>query len=401
MHSTHWLTPARLRLAALLVLALGASWLGFAAWSAWQHLREPLGFDFLSFWAASYLSLHHQAAAAYALPMLSQAAYAQVPHAAPIGPWYYPPAALLLAAPLAHWPFLTVFPVFMLCGALLFLGTMRALLPYRGVLLASLAFPGAWLNIILGQNGYLSAAAAGLSLLWLPTRPVLAGVGLGLLAAKPQLAVLLPLLLLLTRQWRALAAAVATTLASNALALYLWGSGLVPAFLHALPDARLYIEQVDRALVRMCSVSAAARLLGASLPLAYGLHAAVAVAALAATVYVWRSSRDTDLRACACVAGTFLISPYLYMYDALWYGLFIGFFIRYALRLGWRRGERELLVVAWFFPALGTLIATLWHVGLAPLMSLSLLALAVRRTALNAAPAADAGKDVRGPAALG
>ena len=49
-----------------------------------------------------------------------------------------------------------------------------------------LALPPTLACALVGQNGFFSAALFGALLLWLPRRPLLAGVALGVLAFKPQ-----------------------------------------------------------------------------------------------------------------------------------------------------------------------------------------------------------------------
>ena len=51
-------------------------------------------------------------------------------------------------------------------------------------------------NVLVGQNGFLTASLIGGFLLLLPTRPVLAGICLGLLSYKPQYGLLFPLVLI-------------------------------------------------------------------------------------------------------------------------------------------------------------------------------------------------------------
>ena len=79
-------------------------------------------------------------------------------------------------------------------------------------LLLALAFPAVYVNLAHGQNGFLSAALLGGSLLILDQRPKLAGVLIGLLAYKPQFGVLIPLVLIATGRWTVIAAAAATVL---------------------------------------------------------------------------------------------------------------------------------------------------------------------------------------------
>src|SRR5437868_4975074 len=71
------------------------------------------------------------------------------------------------------------------CYALL----SRRLADAPNVLVFLLLAPGAAVNLFFGQNGILSTVLLGGGVLLLGSRPILAGVLLGLLAYKPQLAV--------------------------------------------------------------------------------------------------------------------------------------------------------------------------------------------------------------------
>src|SRR5205814_7022046 len=92
------------------------------------------------------------------------------------------------------------------------------------VLVFLLLAPGAAVNLFFGQNGILSTVLLGGGVLLLGSRPILAGVLLGLLAYKPQLAVLAPFALLAGREWRALAAAILSQIALGLLSLLVLGA---------------------------------------------------------------------------------------------------------------------------------------------------------------------------------
>ena len=94
----------------------------------------------------------------------------------------------------------------------------------------ALAFPALFYNFVIGQNGCLTAALLGGALLFIPTRPVLAGICLGLLTYKPQYGPLFPLVLIATAQWRVIFAAAATTLAIAAASLVVFGTNTWLAF---------------------------------------------------------------------------------------------------------------------------------------------------------------------------
>src|SRR6201999_4060273 len=64
----------------------------------------------------------------------------------------------------------------------------------------------------IGQNGALTAALVGLGLILLRTRPIIAGVCIGLLSVKPHLGLLIPVALLAGAYYRAFAAGAVTAI---------------------------------------------------------------------------------------------------------------------------------------------------------------------------------------------
>jgi uncharacterized membrane protein len=81
-----------------------------------------------------------------------------------------------------------------------YLATVRRLLDRPDAVLLLAAFPGTFMCVLHGQNSMLSAAIIAGAVLCLDTRPLLAGVLIGLLAYKPQLGLLFPLALAATGQ---------------------------------------------------------------------------------------------------------------------------------------------------------------------------------------------------------
>jgi hypothetical protein len=242
-----------------------------------------------------------------------------------------------------------------------------------------LATPALFNNALAGQNGFLTAALAALALLSLARRPVLAGVAIGLLAIKPHLAVLFPLALLCTGQWRAMLAAALSTAAFVGVAVAVYGMATLKAFLAALGPVSQLMSEGALPLVKITSLFAFCRLLGVPATLAYGLHGALALAAAAAMVMVWRRTADPGLRGSALVAATFLCSPYLYDYDTTWLALPVAWLSMIGLRTGWLRGEREVLLAAWVYPLFGPALANATQIQLGPFVPCALLGLTLIR----------------------
>ena len=157
--------------------------------------------------------------------------------------WSYPPTMLLPARLFAGLPYLPAFALWSSATLAIFLGGLY-LAGLRGWwLLAALLAPATAVNLFFGQYGYLLAGLliGGLSLR--DSRPILAGILLGLATIKPQLGLLLPILLLAQRQWWVIAAASATALLLLGLSLAVDGIEVWRHFIDfTLPLQRMFLE---------------------------------------------------------------------------------------------------------------------------------------------------------------
>ena len=127
--------------------------------------------------------------------------------------WSYPPHILLFIWPFGLMPYLAAFALWsvMRLGRVPLGGGDR-----RGRAQASSVrrgrAGGRGQSVLIGQNGFFLAALLIGGLINLDRRPLLAGMLFGILTIKPQLGLLLPVMLVLTGRWRVIAAAAATTL---------------------------------------------------------------------------------------------------------------------------------------------------------------------------------------------
>jgi hypothetical protein len=174
---------------------------------------QPIATDFVNIWSGGHQSLlGEDPAAIYDVQLHKNAEAAALGHEFPGEyPWLYPPTFLLVASSLALLPFVPAYVAWVTLTFSAYLAAMRGIIQHRAGILLACAYPGVLSNIIVGQNGFLSAALFGGSLLLLQRRPVLAGCFIGLLSFKPHLGILFPLVLLAGGYWRTIAAAVATT----------------------------------------------------------------------------------------------------------------------------------------------------------------------------------------------
>ena len=332
---------------------------------AWNYL-QPTGRDFISFWGASQFALQGQPALAYDHEALSALQHKVALFESGEMPFPYPPAFLLLVLPFG----LTSFPLglilWSITGYFIYLFSVNRL--DRGLAWAAAAFPPVFATAALGQNGFVMAAIYLLGLALLPSRPLIAGLVLGCLILKPQLALMLPVAMLASGQWRTICGAILSSAGVMILGLAVFGQGATTAWLEQLP---LYVAIARDGLVgwhKLVSVYAAARQLGLPEILAFAVHGAVALVAATAVWRIWRSTADWPAKIAILSAATMLASPYLYVYDAL---ILIPAFA-YLVR---RRAPAALVALAWLLP-IATMIQVssgAWPVNIGPLTALLLL----------------------------
>ena len=377
-----WASPPRLRgYAILLALAHAAALAALLvmARTGVDARGEPLGSDFVSFWSAGRLALQGHAAAVYD-PAAHHAAE-QAFFGRPLG-WYaffYPPIFLLACAPLGALPYFAALALWLTATFAALATALRALGPRLATPLTLAAFPAAFTTIGHGQNAFLTAALLAGAALWLDRRPALAGALLGGLAFKPQLALLVPVALLLAGRWRALAAMGATSATLAGLSALVFGLDAWTAFLAETPMTRATLEQglVDPA--KMQSVFAAVRVVGGSVGLAY---AAQVVAAGGALVALARA-RPRSGRALVALASTLacLTTPFLLDYDLTLLAVPLVVLAQEGCGTGFRPFEITALAAAFLLAEVARPLAMNLHLPVSPLVVAALAFMLIRRFA--------------------
>ncbi|UFZ02563.1 DUF2029 domain-containing protein [Bradyrhizobium ontarionense] len=230
-------------------------------------------------------------------------------------PYPYPPTFLLALIPLG----MMALPSAYVCWiattfALYVLATLgREWRSLSG--LALLAAPTTLINAITGQNGFLSAALLIGGLRLLASHPMTAGALLGLLAYKPQFVLLMPIVLLASRNWRAILSAIATTvivavITSAALDWSIWIEWIArfPSYQSLLQANQASLDHM------MPTVIAGVHAIGAPIAIGYGLQALLSGAVV---VLVWRAWRRgmTDQAIALVAIGSIVVTPYAMIYD--------------------------------------------------------------------------------------
>jgi hypothetical protein len=348
------------------------------------------GSDFSVFWGASHITLTHGPIHAYDMARMMGVVgrYGTLESSSTlILPWLYPPTFLLLVIPLALLPFWPSYVLFMLATGAFYVKTAAWLLGVRsvwrgGIWLPIVASPAVFVSVLMGQNSMLTAALAGTGVYLLDKRPVLAGVAIGLLAIKPQLAILFPLALLAARAWKTFASAALTAAVFLLLSVAVCGWETIPAFVHNARWAQFHLlENGGIGWHVMPTVLAAARLLGMSVEHAYALHLVVAGLAAIALLYVWLRTTDAGLRIAMLALATVLSSPYVRAYELTWLGMAIAGYVGYGIRHGLSRSERTVLAAGWLLPLFEFVNPLLHLPQIGPVVLLAVVVIVVGRAA--------------------
>jgi hypothetical protein len=383
MASGAWLTNDRVRIIASMlilgmVLALGWQWLGGPA--TLDPMGRPIGTDFSGVYSAGLMVLQGQPADAWDWS-LHRHVQELVHHKAGVDfyGWHYPPPFLLIAAALATMPYLPALALWQSVTLAACVATVVRICPGRPTMLLALAAPATGICLMHGHNGFLTGTLLGLGLLVLDRRPLLAGLLLGALVYKPQFALLIGPLLLVTGNWRALGGALLGAGGLIAVTLLLWGWPVWGAFLDSLDlTRRVVIEAGNTGFNKIVSPFAALRMWGAPLPLAYGAQLVATVGAVGAALWTAVYARPA-LRNAAVAAATVISTPYVLDYDLVVVGVGIAFFVADAHRRGWLAWEKTALALVWAAPLFGRGVAQWTLVPLNLMSAMLLLAVVLRR----------------------
>jgi len=329
-------------------------------------MGRPLGADFSQVWVAGREALSGQPDAPFDLARHIAEQVKAFGATNAVYSWSYPPIFLLPAAGLAALPYPLALATWQILTLALYLAVvLRAargtgIEPWR-IAVAALAFPAVFVNLTHGQNGLLTAGFLGLGFLALDKRPWLAGLCFGLLAFKPQFALVLPIALLVEQRWRTILGAAATALALSLASLAAFGASPWTAFFATLKTTRQML--MDQGSIvgfeKMQSVYAAVRLVGGGSTLAYAIEAVVAAATLASLIWLLRSEADRRVKSAATIVATLLVAPYSLDYDLTVLAPAIALVASAGVERGLRPFEKSALAAGFFAPLVARPVATL------------------------------------------
>jgi hypothetical protein len=314
-----------------------------------------LASDFVNVWAAGKEAAAGEALAAFDLALHKEAEVAALGHSFDgYYPFAYPPIFLFPALVLARMPYLAAYAAWMIATFAAYAAVVRAIVPHRGAIALAFAYPGILATVVAGQNGFLTAALLGAAHLSLPrtrgmdarVKPAHDGSGLvagclfALLSFKPHFAVLIPLVLLATRQWAALAAAAVVTALLVIASAAAFGIETWVAFFDAVRSAsRIALSEGHAGWGKLQSLFGVVRMLGGGEAFALLAQFILSAAAAVLLVRLWRTDVLFELKAAGLCCGVLLATPYVFLYDFVVLAIAIAFLIRLGERDRFLPGE--------------------------------------------------------------
>jgi Glycosyltransferase family 87 len=356
-----------------LAIAYLFSWArGIGQWVI-EHDGKLGNIDFCWIWASGRFAATYDPSTIF-----DQAVYATAQNFYPPGEclflhqYVYPPIFLFFSYLLGLMPYLMAFAVWIVVTFVLYEAAVYAIIPSSAALIAAAVSGAAIKNIQRGHNGFLTAGLIGLALVCVERRPWLSGIFLGLLSYKPQYGVLFPLVLLASRNWRALAGATSTTVVLAAAAALVFGYRTWPAFISSLFDRNANLSPDPQMQFTLETVYGALQWAGANTWVAGAAHLTVAGIVTAAIGVLWARPIAYSLKAAALCIGAVTVTPYMLPYDLCVLSIAAAFLVKDGLARGFLAGERTAI-----FACFGALFLLLPPVG--PAICAVLLILIARR----------------------
>lgn len=327
-YSASWLTPRRLRAHGLMVgIVLWSIYLWSIATPGLRDRNGNLkGTDFLHFYTLGLIAREHRGPELYDMKMQSYLAAARVPQAA--GIYYlplYPPQVSIGFAPLAHLSYPQALGIWWIVSAALYFMSCYAIwrtcpnLRAHGVTIAILAaaFPGFFHLIAWGQSSAIALACfSGAYLCLRSKREFLAGIVLGCLAYKPQLAIASAVVLLVAGAGKIFGGAILSAVVQFLSGTLYYGAQVFRDWLWMLAHWRSALPYLEPKVYQTHCLRTFWSMLIPSPGIAFVFYAITAVLVLVTTVVLWRRpGTPISVGFSGLLLATVLVAPHLTIYD--------------------------------------------------------------------------------------
>jgi alpha-1,2-mannosyltransferase len=336
------------------------------------------GRDFANVWSAGRLAIEGQTAILY--DMKAYQAWQDAAFGWGINDhnYSYPPLTLLYAPLFGAMPYFAALALWSGVSLAAFFWAARPWLARAQLpAVAAVALPSSLVCLWAGHYGLLLGA------LWLGAwrlidrSPIVAGVLTGLMAVKPHLAILMPLMLILRGEWRAIGAAALTVGLLVGVSAAVFGPEQWHVYVMRTSGHQVGLVDATHTFFIKMMPTLTPALFAAGFDSIF-VWAAQAGLALAAIFALWRFQPEDSMTAgLAAAVATFLVLPYGFNYDLTVVGL--------AAALAMHKAGRDGRVWATAIAALAFVLpSTLIHLNrnglwIAPLVLAMFLAVLLRK----------------------
>ena len=291
-------------------------------------------------------------------------------------PFLYPPYSAFLFMPFGYLPFRAGLLLWDgLSMACYLLALWLVLRPRGAISVAALIAPATVATLLAGQTGLLTSALALLGLHLLEKRPAVAGILLGLLTLKPQIALLPCLILLTSGRHRACLAAVLTVAALALGSALAFGLDAWAGWIACLRDFATGLDHSGSHQQFGVTVYFTLLSLGFEKHLALLVQILSTLLVLGIVTHKLRRAPAVS-QTMLILVGMYLATPYASVYDLPAISAVCLMLLIEGRRDGFRSGELLAISLAWCMPMLLVLLsARMQGLALAVLAGLFLLLL--------------------------
>jgi alpha-1,2-mannosyltransferase len=310
-----------------------------------NSMDRVVGGDFFCFWSAGRLTLNGNVLSIFdarALATFQQSLVRSPPDFSVL--WFYPPLLLLhISALFGLLPYKLAYGLYLAISVGAFYGLSRRYFPAVKPL-HILAFPAFWFNLLMGQNGLLTAAILIAGLVVLTRNQITSGVTLALLSYKPHFCLAVPVFLLMEKRVQAIVAGIAALAALIIVSTLLYGFDVWPAFFRGLIEAQTFNHHSDTVkYASFAHLYGSLRVMGLNHELAMPLNYVFVGIMSFAAIRIWMYEPDRLAKYAVVILMTLLLPPHLTYYDLVVTGAVIVW-------LWPRKACRPALALLWVSP---------------------------------------------------
>jgi hypothetical protein len=282
--------------------------------------------------------------------------------------WNYPPTFLLIVYPFSFLSYSSSLFVWLFVTLTGYSFVLYKIAPHQLTYWFAITFPATFMNIVHGQNGFFFASLLGGGFLLQKEYPLVAGILLGLFACKPQLAFLIPLILIVGRRWKILASMTATVVVMVVVSAMVFGWKTWIAFFNNTSFVRNLFETGEAPWFKMPTFFISLRMAGFGNLVSYSVQAAIAIVVTAIVCYVCYQKRGAEISNAIFALGILLVTPYAFVYDLTILAIPIAYLAWQGYIKGWYLHEKFLLSVVWHMPLFTMFIALFTPLQVGPLI---------------------------------